>query len=213
MGYRLMAGITHDKVLTGSDGTNPNRAQPSDWNADHVLPDPLDLTGDLNVDTIDESTTDAGVTVEGVLLKDSAINFGDEDLDTFDTGVWTPELDFQGTGDLSVAYGTQSGTYVRVGSVVTVWARIVTTTFTHSTASGGLELTGLPFTVGEDAAGSLAMGEYNWGGEWLTPIAAVGSTKFDFYGSDSGAATGKLGVNQFTSGDTMSFYLTATYTV
>ena len=89
-----MAGITHDKVLTGSDGTNPDRAQPSDWNADHVLPDPLDLTGTLNVDTIDESTADAGVTVDGVLLKDDDITATDGD---FSGIVTTQYVDSDGT--------------------------------------------------------------------------------------------------------------------
>jgi hypothetical protein len=159
-----MAGITHDKVLTGSDGTNPNRAQPSDWNADHVLPDPLDLTGDLNVDTIDESTTDAGVTIEGVLLKDSGIEFSDP-LSEYDEGEWTPELGFLNAGDESWSYITQVGRYTRIGNVVFCRVFLSASSVTHSTASGSLQLKGLPFAV----AGSGVYG-YGSGAVTLTDV-------------------------------------------
>jgi len=159
-----MAGITHDKVLTGSDGTNPNRAQPSDWNADHVLPDPLDLTGDLNVDTIDESTTDAGVTVEGVLLKDSAINFGDEDLTEYDEGEWTPTYSWS-TSDGDFAYGTSAnvGQYTRIGNRVFCQCTTTFSSFSHSTASGNFLIGGLPFTraAGYEGNGIVIVPGYN----------------------------------------------------
>jgi hypothetical protein len=208
-----MAGITHDKVLTGSDGTNPNRAQPSDWNADHVLPDPLDLTGDLNVDTIDESTTDAGVTIEGVLLKDSGIVFSDP-LTEFDVGEWSPSLTFASPGDLSVAYITQVGAYTRIGDLVHVRAEIVTSAFTHSTASGALRCTGLPFTVGSVADGALvASGWTSAGLKWINARAQPTATFIYFPYSISGAAISATTTTQWPTGASVVIYLSLTYEV
>lgn len=82
MGYRLMAGIVHAKTLSGPDGTNADRAQPSDWNDDHSITADIDLGAydlvatEVRTDTINEETAAAGVTVDGVLLKDAGIVAG-----------------------------------------------------------------------------------------------------------------------------------------
>lgn len=63
------------------------------------------------------------------------------------TGTWTPVLTFATPGDLNVAYSIQVGTYTKIGRVVIVQYRITTTTFTHTTASGNAQITGLPFAA------------------------------------------------------------------
>jgi len=280
-----MAGITHDKVLTGSDGTNPNRAQPSDWNADHVLPDPLDLTGDLNVDTIDESTTDAGVTIDGTLIKDDtitgstanhttlksgsgknvyltaqgsyavidastgilmsvgtwpdtdsayalgkagnfwsnvytdAINFGDEDLDTYDEGEWSPSLSFATPGDQSIAYSTQLGYYTRIGNLVHVVGRLQTSTFTHSTASGNLQITGLPFTVSSTGAvlkftGTAAMQTFTLSNSGMLTFSLTGGQTYGTLTSTrSAAGITTLTTAHVATGATVLLYVDAIFYV
>jgi parallel beta-helix repeat protein len=61
-------------------------------------------------------------------------------------GTWTPSITFSTPGNLSVAYTTQTGVYERVGNKVFVEATIVTSTFTHTTASGELRIGTLPIT-------------------------------------------------------------------
>src|SRR6185437_3599423 len=64
----------------------------------------------------------------------------------FPTGTWTPVLTFATPGNLSVSYSTQTGDYTRIGRMVFASFAIITSAFTWTTASGSLEITGLPFT-------------------------------------------------------------------
>lgn len=61
-------------------------------------------------------------------------------------GTWTPALTFATPGDLSVAYTAQVGSWTKQGRLVTVTCVLVTSSFTFTTASGNLQITGLPFT-------------------------------------------------------------------
>lgn len=65
-----------------------------------------------------------------------------------EVGTWTPGLTFGTPGDLSVAYTTQVGRYRKYGKLLWIDFRIVTSTFTFTTASGAINVTGLPFTMG-----------------------------------------------------------------
>lgn len=64
----------------------------------------------------------------------------------YSEGTWTPVLTFATPGDLAVAYTTQVGTYTRIGNLVTVNCSLLLSSFVHGTASGNLQITGLPFT-------------------------------------------------------------------
>lgn len=65
--------------------------------------------------------------------------------DFFASGTaWTPAVTFATVGDLSIAYTHQVGRYMRLGTLIVVWFSIQTSTFTHTTASGALQITGLP---------------------------------------------------------------------
>lgn len=78
-------------------------------------------------------------------------------LDDYEEGTWTPVLTFDTPGNLSVTYALQTGTYTKKGREVTVHCSIGTSVFTHTTASGSLRVTGLPFTksASHEFAGSL----------------------------------------------------------
>jgi len=67
----------------------------------------LDLTGTLTVDTINEHTGAAGVTIEGILIKDSDINLQDYDAVLF--------------GDAQDAYIYFDGTRLLINSISEVW--------------------------------------------------------------------------------------------
>ena len=66
-------------------------------------------------------------------------------LDDYEEGSWTPTLTFSTPGNLSVTYTTQFGVYTKIGRLVHFELRVSASTFTHTTASGGLRIAGLPF--------------------------------------------------------------------
>lgn len=59
---------------------------------------------------------------------------------------WTPAITFATAGDLSVSYSAQLGTGIKRGSEVTLFFELQTSAFTHTTASGLINITGSPFT-------------------------------------------------------------------
>lgn len=76
----------------------------------------------------------------------TSINFGGSTLSTYvATTSWTPTFTFATAGNLSVAYGGQTGTYVQIGSIL-FFNFILTFTPTYTTASGSARITGFPVT-------------------------------------------------------------------
>lgn len=84
---------------------------------------------------------------------------GSAALVDFAQGTWTPTATFSTVGNLSVSYGTHTGTYTRFADRVIIDFTI-TFTPTYTTSSGPLLITGLPFTASTSspgiAAGSVA---------------------------------------------------------
>jgi hypothetical protein len=70
-------------------------------------------------------------------------------LADYEEGTWTPALTLSGG---SVTYTSRTGTYTKIGRLVTVQLKIVVNVAT--TPSGTLEITGLPFTVAATSKGS-----------------------------------------------------------
>ena len=74
-------------------------------------------------------------------------------LDDYEEGTWTPTLIASGTNP-TVSYGSQSGTYTKIGRFVTCEFAIILSTF--SGGSGDVRIAGLPFTSdGDDNRGSM----------------------------------------------------------
>jgi hypothetical protein len=74
-------------------------------------------------------------------------------LDDYEEGTWTPSLRFGGA-TTGITYGTQTGTYTKIGRFVFAQFSIVLTS--NGTAAGNNDVTGLPFTIGTaDGAGSI----------------------------------------------------------
>lgn len=75
----------------------------------------------------------------------------------YETGIWTPNLTFATPGNLNVVYSNHKGRYTKVGQHLSYSFVLQTSTFTHSTASGNLTITGLPYaSVNDSAYGSYA---------------------------------------------------------
>lgn len=87
------------------------------------------------------------------------------------SSTWTPVLTAATPGNLSVAYSVQIGRYWRDENRVTVYFSIVTSTFTHTTASGNILISGLPFPS-----------------ENTTSLDSVGTTLYNGYGAASSEA-------------------------
>lgn len=61
-------------------------------------------------------------------------------LDDYEEGTWTPTLSCNTVGNLSIAYTTRLGAYTKIGRLVHASFYIVTSTMTHTTASGRLTI-------------------------------------------------------------------------
>jgi hypothetical protein len=62
-------------------------------------------------------------------------------------GIWTPTLTFTVPGNLNIAYSFNVGNYTKIGREVLFDFQLSTSVFTHSTASGSMEIHGFPFPV------------------------------------------------------------------
>ena len=69
---------------------------------------------------------------------------GANDLDDYEEGTWTPGISFGG-GTTGITYGTQTGSYTKVGRLVTCFGNLTLTAKGSST--GQARITGLPFTA------------------------------------------------------------------
>ena len=67
-------------------------------------------------------------------------------LDDYEEGTWTPTFNGTAGGASGVTYSNRLGWYEKVGDMVTVHAWLTTTSMS-SVPSGGLTVTGLPFTA------------------------------------------------------------------
>lgn len=126
-------------------------------------------------------------------------------------------MTFATPGDLAVTYSTQLGLYTRVSQLVVVSFQIATSSFTFATSSGGLIVTGLPFTVKNDAVGSYGPFEFSGitkaGYTMAICNAAPGSTRIDFRMAGSGVSSTTVKAADTPSGGTLVLNGTVTYVI
>ena len=67
-------------------------------------------------------------------------------MDDYEEGTFTPTLNGSAGAPSGVSYSVRTGSYVKVGNVVTVHCYLQSSSMT-SVPSGGLTVTGLPFTI------------------------------------------------------------------
>jgi hypothetical protein len=85
----------------------------------------------------------------------------------------TPALTCATPGDLSVAYTVQALDYIKRGQKIDFSLEIVTSSFTWTTASGNVRVTGLPYNANNSVVGSLPMMSLGFQG-----ITKAGYTQF-----------------------------------
>lgn len=129
---------------------------------------------------------------------------------------FTPSLTFATPGNLSVAYSTRVGRVVREGHQITIAVQIQTSTFTHTTASGALRITGLPFTV-KNTSGADWIGQLIWSGITKATYTSIGAraqangTIVDFVASGSGVGAAAVTAADTPTGGTILLELTIVY--
>lgn len=152
------------------------------------------------------TVTDSSTVVGGVRLIDAL------------EGTWTPVITFATPGDLAVTYSVQDGQYTRIGNLVTVRANIQTATFTHTTASGALRVTGLPYTS-EATANKLTVGQVIWQGITKAGYTSIGCrvgnnlSYIAFVASASGSAASDVAAADMPTTGAVVLQLTITYEI
>lgn len=127
---------------------------------------------------------------------------------------WTPVLTFATPGNLSVTYSSQIGDYSVNGKVVTANFQIITSAFTHTTASGVLEISGLPLASKSTGNG---MGSLEWGGvtksayTHLVPKVVAGDTRFRIVANGSAATPNTLLAADLPTGGSVRLVGALTY--
>ena len=118
-------------------------------------------------------------------------------LDDYEEGTWTPVITFATPGNLNVVYSGQTGTYTKIGRLVSLYFNVSTSTFTHTTASGVLQITGAPFTAVNNDGFS--------GGQW-SGLTKANYTDVAFF---VGAGTSTVLANISGSGQALANVTTA----
>lgn len=137
-------------------------------------------------------------------------------LDDYEEGSFTPVLTFATPGDLSVAYSTQVGFYIKIGKQVTAAVSLVTSTFTHTTASGEVRVTGLPFTVLNNAQ-SQRSGGVQWQGITkanytdMVPAAEANGTRCTIRASGSGQTIATISASDMPTAGSVVLRFTSLY--
>jgi hypothetical protein len=134
-------------------------------------------------------------------------------LDDYEEGVFTPVLTCGTPGNLAITYGTQAGFYTKIGRLVTVHIEIGTATFTHTTASSLVFITGLPFVPAQANFAAFS----SWGGftsaNYTFLGAQISSTVSNVYvnKSGSGQAFTVALITDFPTGGTVQLYSNFSY--
>jgi hypothetical protein len=208
VGGNTVSGTLH----TGAGASvNLHATDARNNNAGAAPTDTAITTGDgvLYADASDSNKTKSRAVSS--LLTDLAIP-------TVSSGTWTPVLTFATPGDVSVTYGQQLASYIRIGNVVVCHFSVQTSAFTHTTASGALLITGLPFTAASvDAGGVVGYGPISFTGVTkanytdFVAVATPGGTTVSFAASGSAQAAGSIAAVDTPTGGTLRIRSTLIY--
>lgn len=122
-------------------------------------------------------------------------------------GTWTPAVTFATPGDLSVTYhGDNDGVYTLIDRICHIQFLLRTATFTHTSASGDINITGLPFPAHatRSSVGTLyASGWTDANADVLVARVKAGTSLIDLRASQSGGAFYDQGVTEWPTGATV----------
>jgi len=134
------------------------------------------------------------------------------------TGTFTPTFTFATPGDLSVAYTSQHGSYIKLGKLV-YFQLALSCTPTFSTASGNIRIAGLPVATQNVALESHSFPvsyssvNFVWpsSATQLMAKAAQGATYMELFGMKSGATSANLTTASVTSGVACTLFISGAY--
>ena len=203
------AYIAGDQTIGFADGTAsaPSITNTGDTNTGIYFPDAN------NIAFTTDGTIRGRWTTDGLCFNSdtAAANA----LDDYEEGTWSPVLTDESGNPFGMS-GSTIGTYTKVGNLVTVIAFYSTTGI--GSASGDVQLTGLPFTVENSSArGAVIVGNatsmsLGTAGFSVTGLAVANTTYMYFYVWDSASGTtSRLSTTTHSAVATM--YLTCTYRV
>ncbi|MEK9895756.1 MAG: hypothetical protein VW518_04930, partial [Burkholderiaceae bacterium] len=134
------------------------------------------------------SATDATFAGNIVMAAGKGIDFSananasgmtSELLDDYEEGTWTPTLYYQTAGTSSFTFSNRTGTYTKIGRLVTVVFQIALSAFSKGTASGELRISGLPFSAASTPAHNVGA-VMGYGTPWTAGTAPLVSQSADY---------------------------------
>lgn len=141
-------------------------------------------------------------------------------LDDYEEGTFTPTLTFETPGNQSIVYAVRTASYTKIGDVVHFQVYVLTSTFTHTTAAGNLNITGLPFTASATPLFASVSG-YGRGFIWASnfhyfqPMITGSSVLMYLVGGAIGANTSatRVTIAQHTTAVNVEIIISGTYKV
>jgi hypothetical protein len=120
-------------------------------------------------------------------------------------GTWTPTIAAVTPGDLTIVYSFQSGRWFRIGNFVYAQCDVVTSTFTHTTASGQMSVNSLPYNANDDYAGPLDFQGINKTGGYtaIHAVTAASSTGVFFETNGMNLAIAETNITDMPSAGTV----------
>ena len=106
-----------------------------------------------------------------------------ERLEDYEEGTWTPAVAFGGSSS-GVSYSSRSGSYIKIGTMVYCQGQLDLTS--KGSSSGDVNITGLPFTVGNYVSGTSQEGSGFF--SWWANFAQTDSAPTTFWVSEGGTA-------------------------
>lgn len=172
-------------------------------------------TGDARA-TYGDLTTQQ-VSTSDILFDGTPLSGGSKTLTDYEQGSWTPVLTAANPGNLNIYYSSQIGRYTKTGRTVTLQFTIATSTFTHTTASSFVKITGIPYTCNGTIGGNNSLGE--WSGITKATYTQINSqigssgTFIYFRASGSGVASGYLDITDLPTGGSVIIRGSITYDI
>lgn len=119
---------------------------------------------------------------------------------------------FATPGDLAATYTTRNVSFMRIGRRVTVRGHLVLNPFTHTTASGSAQITGMPYAAAGDAPGVLTLNGCTSLSGSLSLNLSSGSTTLTLQHNQTGTLAA-LAVANFATGSTKTIRFEITYMI
>jgi hypothetical protein len=183
----------------------------------NVLATTPTLVGDVTMSTGNIIPTTAAKGVN-FTANTPAAGMTSQLLNWYEEGTWTPSLAINTPGDLSVTYSTQTGYYTKIGRLVNVSFQIVTSAFTHTTASGAWRVAGVPFLAASNTLyvnGTIAAFQGITKANYTTfgSTTSTGTAQFLLYASGSAQGLDNVNAADIPSGGSVLLYGSFTYIV